>query len=73
MLNPLSPLLEGLRLAVAHGHDLAQPLHVLDAHGRSVLAWTPWYLVYAGVVAIGGLLASALLFRRLEILFAEHV
>lgn len=73
MLNPLSPLLEGLRLAVAQGHDLASPLRLLDAQGQSVLVWTPLYLVYAGVVAVGGLVGSALLFRRLESLFAEHV
>ncbi|RIL01396.1 MAG: hypothetical protein DCC71_17815 [Proteobacteria bacterium] len=73
MLNPLSPILEGLRLAVAENHDLARSLVSADAQGRAVLAWSPWYLAYAGAVAALGLFASALVFRRLERLFAEHL
>jgi len=73
MLNPLAPVLEGLRLCVANGHDLAQPLMALDARGREVLVWSPWYLAYSATLAGFFFAASAVLFRRLEHLFAEYV
>jgi hypothetical protein len=43
------------------------------ADGRAVLVWTPWYLAYGFVCSIGGLLASSLLFHRLEFVFAEYI
>ena len=73
MANPLAPLLEGLRLAVVQGHNLLEPLIQLTAQGQSVLAWSPWYLVYSAAWAVFGLLGSALLFHRLEFVFAEYV
>lgn len=75
MLNPLSPLLEGFRLAMVEGHNLAYPLTeaVAGGGGAPLLAWSPWYLLYSGLWAVGGLLAAALIFHRLEFLFAEYV
>ena len=73
MLNPLSPLLEGLRLCVVHGHNLIEPLILVGANGQAILAWTPWYLGYGLVWSVGGLLAALLLFHRLEFLFAESI
>ncbi len=73
MLNPLAPLLEGLRLCVVEGHNLAVPLAQLGAHGRLVPVWTPWYLAYSALWAVLGLLWSALLFHRSEAVFAEYV
>ena len=73
MLNPLAPILEGLRLTVVQGHNLLQPLTVLDKHGVALLAWSPWYLAYCAVWAIGGLAAALLLFHRLEYVFAEYI
>ncbi|HEU5154013.1 MAG TPA: ABC transporter permease [Gemmatimonadales bacterium] len=70
MLNPLAPVLEGLRLAVVHGHDLLQPL--TSAHGDYVV-WAPWYLGYAGLWAVILLGASAVIFHRSEFVFAEYV
>jgi ABC-type polysaccharide/polyol phosphate export permease len=72
MLNPLAPILEGLRLAIVQHHNLLEPLTVVTAKGP-VLEWTPWYLAYAAVVSIGGLIGAALTFHRLEQLFAEYV
>jgi ABC-type polysaccharide/polyol phosphate export permease len=72
MLNPLAPLLEGIRLCVVEGHNLLQPLTVTKS-GHEVLAWTPWYLLYGTGWALGGLLGSALLFHRLESRFAEYL
>ena len=72
MMNPLSPVVEGLRLCVTQGHDLAHTLRIVDAHGISVVVWTPWYLVYATAVAAISFLGSVLLFRRLEPVFAEY-
>jgi lipopolysaccharide transport system permease protein len=72
MLNPLAPLLEGLRLTLLTGHNLWQPLTV--AHGSvMVTAWSPWWLAYSGVWAIGGLMLASALFHRLQYLFAEYV
>jgi ABC-type polysaccharide/polyol phosphate export permease len=72
MLNPLAPLIEGLRLTIIQGHSLLEPLTELNKHGVAVV-WQPWYLAYSAVWAIGGLLASATLFHRLEFVFAEYV
>ena len=72
MLNPLAPLLEGFRLALVEGHNLAHPL-METMGGSTVLAWTPWYLGYSALWAFGGLTAAAVMFHRLEFLFAEYV
>jgi len=68
MLNPLAPILEGLRLSVVDGHSLVEPL-VTQA---GAIAWEPWYLAYSAAWALGGLIASALMFHRLEHAFAEY-
>jgi ABC-type polysaccharide/polyol phosphate export permease len=69
MLNPIAPILEGLRLAVVNHHDLLRPLPA----PAGWLFWQPWYLAYSATWALGGLAASALLFHRSERLFAEAV
>ena len=66
MLNPVAPLLEGLRLSIVSHHNL---LHPMNASG--FLFWRPWYLVYSAVWSIGGLFLSAILFHRAERRFAE--
>jgi lipopolysaccharide transport system permease protein len=72
MLNPVAPLLEGFRLAVVEGHSLMSTLHVTTADA-TLVAWSPWYLAYTTVWAVGGLIGAALMFHRLEFLFAEYV
>ena len=72
MLNPLAPLLEGVRLALA-GHNLLQPLLEHTAKGLEVVAWQPWYLLYAAGWAVGGLAVALLIFHRLEFTFAEYL
>ncbi|HEY7877713.1 MAG TPA: ABC transporter permease [Gemmatimonadaceae bacterium] len=72
MLNPLAPLLEGLRLSVVDGHNLLVPL-IVHAGAHDILAWSPWYLAYGAGWAVVGLLGSALIFHRSEGLFAEYV
>jgi len=69
MLNPIAPLLEGLRLAIVQGHNLVQPL----AGYADSVAWTPGYLIYASVWAITAFFGSMLLFHRTEFDFAEYV
>lgn len=72
MLNPLAPILEGVRLAVVEGHTLLAPL--VEGQGAdAVVAWRPWYLAYAALWSFGGLLGATLLFHRLEYIFAEYV
>jgi ABC-type polysaccharide/polyol phosphate export permease len=69
MANPLGPVLEGLRLAIVQGHDLLSPL----AGAAGGLAWSPWYLAWSAVWAIGAALGGALIFHRAEFAFAEYV
>ena len=73
MLNPLSPLLEGLRLSVVEGHNLLEPLTQYTRAGAAVLTWSPWYLAYSAAWAIFGLALSALMFHKLELIFAEYI
>lgn len=73
MLNPLAPILEGLRLTVIEGHNLFQPLTETIKGGQAVLAWSPWYLAYSATVGGLGLVATSLMFHRLEFVFAEYI
>jgi ABC-type polysaccharide/polyol phosphate export permease len=66
MLNPLSPILEGLRLAVTAGHNLLQPL---DLNGA--VAWRPWWLAYSAGWSFLLLWAGLRLFRGSAARFAE--
>jgi ABC-type polysaccharide/polyol phosphate export permease len=68
-LNPLTPVLEGLRLAVLESHNLLTPL--TDARGTVV--WEPWYLAYGWAWAVVVLVGSSLIFHRSEFKFAEYV
>ena len=71
-INPLTGILEGLRLAVVDGRDLLHPITtVMKGVERQV--WNPWELVYSAVCAVSILLGSTLMFRRLQPLFAEYV
>lgn len=67
MLNPVAPLLEGLRLSIIEHHNLLQPM--LAPAG--FLFWRPWYLLYGASWALGGLLIGAIVFHRAERRFAE--
>jgi ABC-type polysaccharide/polyol phosphate export permease len=73
MLNPIAPILEGLRLAIFHGHSLLEPFIVVSKRGIEVMTWTPWYLAYSAAWAFGGLAVAAVLFHRAEYAFAEYV
>lgn len=70
MLNPVSPILEGLRLAIVDHHNLLTP--VVSQPGGWV-SWHPWYLVYSAVWAIAGIVLSAIFFHRSERRFALFV
>jgi ABC-type polysaccharide/polyol phosphate export permease len=70
MLNPLSPIFEGLRLSVMQGHNLLLPFTQI-IRGTEVVAWQPWYLAYSAVWAFGSLGLGLLLFQRTQDLFAE--
>ncbi|MGQ0648894.1 MAG: ABC transporter permease [Gemmatimonadaceae bacterium] len=69
MVNPLAPLLEGIRIAVVEQHNLLEPLTGLGG----VTVWSPWMLVYSGTWAILGTAVSAVIFHRAEFRFAEYV
>jgi len=71
-INPLTGILEGLRLVVVDGRDLLHPITgIVKGVEREI--WTPWELVYSAVCAVGMVLGSTLMFRRLQHLFAEYV
>jgi ABC-type polysaccharide/polyol phosphate export permease len=72
MLNPLAPILEGLRLSVVYDHNLLRPL-VETGRGASVLVWTPWYLVSTAAWAVVMLMGGLVFFHRSEAKFAEYV
>jgi lipopolysaccharide transport system permease protein len=72
MLNPLSPLLEGLRLALVEQHSLAVPLVAANPSGVEVTVWHPWMLAYAAAWALGGGLAGWWVFHRCESAYAEY-
>jgi len=72
MLNPLAPILEGLRLSVVYDHNLLLPL-VESGRNGSVLIWTPWYLVSSAAWAAVMLLGGLVFFHRSEAKFAEYV
>ena len=73
MINPLAPVLEGLRLAVVEGHNLLLPLRVVNETGRLQELWSPWWLAWSGGVMAVGMVFSVVMFRRLQYLFAEWV
>ncbi len=73
MLNPLSPVLEGLRLTIIEGHTLWLPLNMTDRAGATIQVWHPWYLAYSGIWAVLGFLVSWRWFHKLEFLFAEYI
>jgi ABC-type polysaccharide/polyol phosphate export permease len=73
MLNPLTPILEGLRLAVLEGHNLLQPWQYVGLHGEVFVVWHPLYLVYSLLWAVPGTLAAWLMFHKLEFVYAEYI
>lgn len=73
MLNPLSPLFEGLRLAVVEHHNLAQPLVIAAADGVRILVWHPLDLAYSASWAVIGGIGAWWLFHKLEFVYAEYV
>lgn len=72
MLNPMTGILEGLRISIVAGQDLSRPITTL-VHGVATPMWEPWELVYSAIWAIGGLLGATAMFRRLQPLFAEFI
>jgi ABC-type polysaccharide/polyol phosphate export permease len=72
MLNPLTGILEGLRLSIVEGRNLLYPVTVM-IKGVERSVWEPWELVYSAVVSIAGMIGATLMFRRLQHLFAEYV
>lgn len=72
MLNPLTGILEGMRLSIVNGHNLMYPLTTL-VHGVETPVWEPWELVYSAVCAVGGMIGATAMFRKLQPLFAEFI
>ncbi len=73
MLNPLAPILEGLRLSIVDHHNLTHSLIVAAASGQEVVVWHPSYLLYSAIWAIVLFFGSWAIFHKLESIFAEYV
>jgi lipopolysaccharide transport system permease protein len=69
MLNPIAPILEGLRLAVAEGHNLLVPI----AQADGFVTWSPFYLAYSAAVSLLLLISGTVVFHRAHFRFAEYV
>ena len=67
---PLSPYIQGLDVAVVHGHNLFEPLALQGSKGM-VTVWSPWMLVYAAVLSFVTLYIGLRVFRRGSARFAE--
>jgi len=73
MLNPLSPIMEGLRLTIMQGRNLFAPVVVTLRDGAPFVAWSPWYLGYVALWTTIGLVVSVVVFRRAAFAFAEYI
>jgi lipopolysaccharide transport system permease protein len=69
MLNPLAGPMEGLRLVIMEGHNLAIPLQGSDG---STTGWNPLWLVWSAAVSAITLILSLKVFRHFGYLFAER-
>jgi lipopolysaccharide transport system permease protein len=68
MVNPLAPILEGLRLTLVERSSLLEVIRMADG----TLVWSPWYLVYALVVGLAATLIGMVAFRKSAAYFAEY-
>jgi ABC-type polysaccharide/polyol phosphate export permease len=67
MFNPLSPVLEALRIVMTDSGSLMEVV----TGAKGAVLWTPWYLVYAGGLSVAFLLSGLVAFRRSAAYFAE--
>jgi lipopolysaccharide transport system permease protein len=72
MLNPMTGILEGLRISIVTGQSLLHPITRL-VHGVETPVWEPWELAYSAFWAIIGMIGATTMFRRLQPLFAEFI
>jgi len=66
--NPLTGILEGLRLAVVEGQGLSQRI-LLD----NAVVWSPLWLAYSAFVSIALFAVAWYLFHKLEFIYAEYI
>jgi len=69
MLNPVGPILEGLRLSVVQQQNLLDTVRA----PAGFVYWHPMSLMYSAAWAFGGLLIAMIVFHRSERRFAEVV
>ena len=72
MLNPLTGILEGLRISIVTVEGLMHPITRM-VHGIETPVWEPWELAYSAFWAIAGMIGATAMFRRLQPLFAEFI
>jgi hypothetical protein len=69
--NPLSAPLDGLRLAVVHGHDLSVPIAAAAGSPGALPVWVPTDLAWSAAAGLIGLALAAWGFARAEPLLAD--
>jgi ABC-type polysaccharide/polyol phosphate export permease len=68
MINPLAPILEGLRLTLVERASLLDVVY----SPKGMLVWSPWFLAYAVTVGIVATLVGMAAFRKSAAYFAEY-
>lgn len=68
MINPLSPVLEGLRLSLVERASLFDVIY----SAKGILVWSPWFLLYSLVFGVAATLVGLVAFRRSAAYFAEY-
>lgn len=67
---PLSPYIQAIDICLVQNHTLLEPLRLATRKG-DVLVWSPWYLLYATVMAVVLPMVGLIVFRRASARFAE--
>jgi ABC-type polysaccharide/polyol phosphate export permease len=73
MLNPLAPILEGLRLSIMDHFNLVHSLTVATSHGKDIVIWQPFYLLYSLSWSVFLFFGSWLIFHKMESIYAEYI
>lgn len=69
LLNPIAPILEGIRLSVVEQQNLL----VSHYSSSGFLIWHPLFLLYTTVISGFTFFFSAIMFHKLEFVYAEYI
>jgi ABC-type polysaccharide/polyol phosphate export permease len=72
LFNPLTGILEGIRLSLLEGRCLMDRL-VVAGPGGDFVVWSPIWLGYSAVCSIGLFAVAWYAFHKLEFIYAEYI